>query len=178
MTIACLGWGSLIWQPKNLKIQNKWFQDGPMLPIEFTRKSDDGKGRITLIIDEDAKPVRCLWTLMTTGNLGEAKISLKERENTSEINIHSITKAEKADTPIKETIQRWLITNDLDAAIWTGLSYYKDKRPTIDEVLEHLTSFKHIMGRRAEEYVRNAPKQIDTEYRRRIEKEFGWTPTE
>jgi hypothetical protein len=65
MKIACLGWGSLVWQPRELKIQNKWFSDGPLLPIEFTRKSDKGEGRITLIIDIKAMPVRSLWALMT-----------------------------------------------------------------------------------------------------------------
>lgn len=177
MTIACLGWGSLIWQPKNLKAQKVWFQDGPMLPIEFTRKSDKGKGRITLIIDNAAKPVRCLWTLMTTENLNEAKESLKDREGTNDKNIHSITVKEKADTSIKGTIQRWLVSKDLDAAIWTGLSYYeKDRRPTIDEVIEHLLKLDYVIGKQAEEYIRKAPKQIDTEYRRQIEKELAWTP--
>jgi hypothetical protein len=180
MTIACLGWGSLIWQPKNLKIQNEWFQDGPMLPIEFTRKSDKGKGRITLIIDNAAKPVRSLWALMTTNDLNEAKESLKEREGTNDIeNIHSVITIEKPDTPIKTTIQKWLVSKDLNAAIWTGLSYSeKNKRLTIDDVLEHLLKLNYIKGKQAEEYIRKAPKQIDTEYRRQIEKEFGWTPIE
>ena len=62
MKIACIGWGSLIWMPENLMIQNKWFEDGPMLPIEFARQSDNG--RITLIIDEFARPVRTLWSLI------------------------------------------------------------------------------------------------------------------
>ena len=32
-----------------MNIENKWFEDGPLLPIEFTRQSDNG--RMTLIID-------------------------------------------------------------------------------------------------------------------------------
>jgi hypothetical protein len=78
MKIACLGWGSLIWRPENLQVQEKWFEDGPILPIEFSRQSDNG--RITLIIDEKAKPVRVLWALMTTENLELSIESLKERE--------------------------------------------------------------------------------------------------
>ena len=78
MKIACLGWGSLIWRPGNLLIQREWFNDGPLLPVEFVRKSDNG--RLTLVITETAKPVRTLWALMTTYNLDEAKESLRKRQ--------------------------------------------------------------------------------------------------
>ena len=61
MKIACIGWGSLIWDPRELKIGNDWNDDGPMLPVEFTRISSDK--RVTLIIDKQAKRVRTLWTL-------------------------------------------------------------------------------------------------------------------
>src|SRR5690348_5301348 len=54
MKIACLGWGSLVWDPRALPIQREWFKDGPFAPIEFTRKSTDG--RITLVIDPSAHP--------------------------------------------------------------------------------------------------------------------------
>ncbi|HOW68396.1 MAG TPA: hypothetical protein P5055_13320 [Candidatus Paceibacterota bacterium] len=50
MSIAILGWGSLIWNPRDLPITGDWQGDGPVLPIEFTRISDNG--RLTLVIDE------------------------------------------------------------------------------------------------------------------------------
>ncbi len=83
MKIACLGWGSLIWNPESLLIIREWFQDGPILPIEFARQSNDG--RLTLVITENAQPVRTLWALMATTDLEIAKKSLLFREKINNI---------------------------------------------------------------------------------------------
>ena len=176
MKIACLGWGSLIWKPECLLIQNKWFDDGALLPIEFTRQSDNQ--RITLIIDEEAAPVRTLWALMTTEDLSDAKKSLREREVTAIKNIHSAMDSDLDEKGFRKSIVDWLLSKQLDAAIWTGLSYSKhtkNERPNIGYVVDHLRDLEHNRKKVAEEYIRRAPKQIDTEYRRKIESELGWT---
>lgn len=177
MNIACIGWGSLIWQPKNLKIEKQWFKDGPMLPIEFNRKSDKGKGRITLIIDSFAQPVQTLWNRMTIDTLQNAVESLRSREKTSIGNINSITTTDRCENYVKATIQEWLISKKLDAAIWTALSYSeKNQRLNIEDVIEHLSNLNQEAQNLAEEYIRRAPRQINTEYRKKIEKAFGWFP--
>jgi hypothetical protein len=177
MKIACIGWGSLIWRPGNLRIHNTWFQDGPILPIEFTRQSNDG--RMTLIIDSAAKPVCTLWALMVTDNLNDSINSLQEREGTSLANIHHVSRADIPEDATHITVKKWLETKDIDIAIWTGLSYRTvGVRPTIEQVIAQLRSLNHVSGMAAEEYIRRAPKQIDTEYRRAIENEFGWTAIE
>ena len=38
--VAILGWGSLLWKPETLHNQGKWRSDGPWLPIEFARTSN------------------------------------------------------------------------------------------------------------------------------------------
>lgn len=173
--IACIGWGSLIWNPENLKCTNEWQSNGPLLPIEFTRISKDK--RVTLIIDEAAKPIQTLWSLMNTENLREAIESLKEREKSEKIDF--VTATEASEDPVKHKIIEWLRLYHLDAAIWTSLSYKQNStRPSIDDIVAHLKSLNQSDRTRAEEYVRKAPKQIMTEYRKRIEEELGWAPTE
>jgi hypothetical protein len=49
MKIVILGWGSLIWDPRDLPHQEPWLDDGPKLPLEFSRISKDR--RLTLVID-------------------------------------------------------------------------------------------------------------------------------
>jgi hypothetical protein len=75
MKIACLGWGSLIWDPRSLPIQREWFKDGSFAPVEFTRQSTDG--RMTLVIDPTASPVRLLWAHMLTTDLQPAREALE-----------------------------------------------------------------------------------------------------
>src|SRR5690606_15301247 len=116
MKIACLGWGSLIWRPESLLIRREWFMDGPFLPIEFVRQSKDG--RLTLVIYENAKPIRTLWALMATDNLEEAKENLKEREGTKIGNIGVVLSNDKlSENKTIKVIQEWAKKMDLDAVI-------------------------------------------------------------
>ena len=50
MKSAVLAWGSLVWDPRDLQLAAEFAPNGPLLPIEFCRVSDDG--RLTLVVDE------------------------------------------------------------------------------------------------------------------------------
>jgi hypothetical protein len=178
-SIACLGWGSLIWDPRALPIRRPWFTDGPLLPIEFARQSKDN--RITLVIVPtnlaEVACVRTLWALMVTPSLDIAREKLAKREGADEIGCWPDNVLPKE---LAETVEVWAGEKGLDAVVWTALPPRFDKKdgrmPGVDEVLQHLRGLASEKWKRAEEYVRRTPVQIDTEYRRRIECELGWTP--
>ena len=184
MDIACLGWGSLVWDPRTIPIRGKWFDDGPILPIEFARESSNG--RITLVIADADFGVRSLWALMSVRNLDDAKAELATRENISKQNVkHSIgfwdRAASNSHGQSAAKIGLWAEKQNLDGVVWTNLKFgfkkNRDFMPTCADVLEHLQSLPYEKRRVAEEYIRQAPIQIDTEYRRRIRNDLGWVPT-
>jgi hypothetical protein len=183
MEIACLGWGSLIWDPRELPVRGKWFEDGPMLPIEFARQSRDG--RMTLVIAKVAYSVRTLWTLMSVRDLDEAKLALADREGIEKDNVaRSIgfwdSATSKSHGQAAAAIEIWARNTNLDGAVWTDLqSGFLDKRgplPAYNEVLDHLKALPYERKKVAEEYIRKAPAQIDTEYRRGFGADLGWFP--
>jgi hypothetical protein len=83
--IACLGWGSLVWDPRELPVQGKWFEDGPLLPIEFARQSEDGRLTLVLVPEYESR-VRSLWALFSVGTVAEEQEALRQRESIPEKN--------------------------------------------------------------------------------------------
>ena len=184
MNIACLAWGSLVWDPKDLPIQRCWFDDGPFAPVEFTRQSKNG--RITLVLDENAEPVRLLWARMTSSGLEEAMKALSQREGITAADWKSRIGNWKTGEPAPKSIPSlpaWSEAHGLHAAIWTALgpqyikkgeSKPKKERPPIEWVVAYLLELTGPNRDVAEQYFRCAPPQIDTEYRRRVEVALGW----
>ncbi len=175
MNIACLGWGSLVWDPQTLHVRSVWFTDGPLLPIEFARESKDK--RITLVITPDSPCVRSLWALSSFDSVDAAKADLALREEIKDKNIRiSIGIWPQAGVEIE--INQWATRLNLDAVIWTKLKPRfadQERIATPDEVITHLHGLSYEQRANAERYVRMTPRQIDTPYRRRIEQEFGWS---
>lgn len=179
MKIACLGWGSLIWDPRSLPIQRAWFRDGPFVPVEFTRQSSDG--RMTLVIEPTAAPVRVLWAVMLPTDLESARKSLRDREGITGKNWMSRIESWQLGGTVPEhmpDLANWTHPHGIDAVVWTALGSRfdgKDVKPTQDQVIDYLQSLGGTVRENAERYVRCTPRQIDTEYRRRIEAELGWS---
>jgi hypothetical protein len=151
--------------------------------VEFLRQSRDG--RLTLVLDQSASPVRSLWAVMDTANLDEAKEALRKREDIPGPNVSKHIKAwargEAAPALIIE-LPSWAESRGIDAVVWTALPpKFKAKNgdaPTIDEAVRYLGELTGEERERAEKYIRFAPQQIDTPYRRKIEAELRWTSRE
>ena len=151
--------------------------------MEFARQSEDK--RITLVLTETRQPVRSLWAIMDTTDIKTAIEELRKREGiyeknkSKDIGVWSTNDLSPKCIP---HIAEWADTHELSHVIWTNLppriNGNEDKKPTVEEVLNHLSSLTGAKRDAAERYVRFTPKQIDTEYRRKIEAELHWTACE
>ena len=188
MKIAILGWGSLIWQPKELAYNKTfgWQKDGPILPIEFARISKDG--RLTLVITENGTKVPVSFTLSNYHNLEEAVLNLAVREGSGRNSIGSYDKNKDTFSSkflFKEEIKNWIRNTDFEAVIWTNLgenwNIKNDKGDIIRQIepekrIEYLKESKGNTSAIAEEYIRRTPIKINTDFRKKIEATLNWTP--
>lgn len=188
MRIAFLGWGSLTWDKKCLKVARSsdgvgWYKDGPFLPIEFARISRDG--RLTLVLYSEVEPVQVLWCYTDVDNLNDAIENLRNREGASKKNIgfyllkDNTSRCNVVSSALNE-IKKWAVTKDLDAVVWTDLPE-KFKINNIikefngDNVIEYLLhNLKGDRKLKAKEYIEKAPEQVITKIRKRVEKDLGW----
>ena len=77
-----------------------------------------------------------------------------------------------------QQIGKWAKGLRLDAVVWTNLlpkfNEEENRVPTGEEVVAYLRSLEEKKLNSAKDYIQKAPRQIETEYRRRIEAELGW----
>jgi hypothetical protein len=189
MKIAILGWGSLIWNPRDLEInktkgKNGWHDDGPMLPIEFARISQDG--RLTLVIVPGVKSVQTLYAISKFKVLDHAVLDLAVREGCGRKHIGFYNKImdnfEPKEFEFKNQIECWInnkkYDEGIDAVIWTNLTEkLKDgngKEWNKKNIVEYLNSLPSNKKALAEQYVRRTPVTIDTKIRKKLEKN-GWS---
>lgn len=176
MKIAILGWGSLIWNPEILKFDKKydWNKKGPILPIEFSRISRNG--RLTLVISENGSNVQTLYAYSSENTLDGAVQNLRKREGTTIANIGSYAKVTEQFSPsnfeFKQNILDWINDKEIDAVIWTNLSENWDS--FTQNRIEYLNSLENETKQLAKEYIVKTPEQIKTNLRKQIEKELNW----
>ncbi len=166
--------------PKDLPIQKHWFEDGPMIPVEFARESS--RGRITLVLAPGAILVRSLWAIMDPQELGEAKEALRVREGIGNRKYSNGIGTWRTGEPSPDLIpdlSAWSGSRGVDAVVWTALPPELggiSGVPTENQIVDYLSPRTGDEKSSAQEYVEKTPKQIDTAYRRKVEEVLGWTP--
>ncbi|ELI6455812.1 hypothetical protein RRM46_002045 [Flavobacterium psychrophilum] len=186
-TTAILGWGSLLWDPRNLNYVTEigWLEDGPILPIEFARISKDG--RLTLVITENGTYVKTYFAMSNNIETNEAIKNLSKREGSENIGfyIKETNTFFPEDFKHKQAILDWIENYGMTAVIWTNLGEnwkIKNEKGEIirniqpDNRIEYLKELKENTSVLAEEYIRRTPIQIQTNFRKLIEEELNWTP--
>ena len=149
MKIGCLAWGSLVWDPRTLPCASAFFEDGPTLPIDFSRVSLDG--RVTLVIDRAAPRLTTLWVELSVSTLSEAVEALGVREKIVPARRDEWVgrcrrgEAVGADSAF-EGLEAWLSDKALDAVVWTALPCRSPngafERPSLDALVEHLAALE------------------------------------
>ena len=180
MKIAVLGWGSLIWEPRNLPLKSDWMQGGPELPLEFSRISKDG--RLTLVIDmENGERVPSRYAISERKDLGDAIADLRDREGTIRkhiglLEIFSNTCSRKEfpeHANVFDEMEEWCKANSFDAVIWTALpSQFKletGESFTVDNAIKYLRSLPTTVRANALKYIKNAPTEVHTPVRKKTE---------
>jgi hypothetical protein len=165
--IALLGWGSLVWNPKNLAVRPHWDVDGPWVRAEFLRQSNNG--RLTLVLSESAEPVRSLWTTFSRDDLADAREELRRREGIPQRNFDLHVGSWSRGSPPPASIldlEKWTAEREIDAVVWTALppkfSGEDGCSPSVDQATSYLAGLTTPVRELAEEYIRRAPQQIDT----------------
>lgn len=179
MKIAILGWGSLVWDSRELPLQSDWMQGGPKLPLEFSRVSKDG--RLTLVINmEHGAHVPSRYAASSRKDLGDAIADLRDREGTVRkcIGFVDVTSDTTSKTEFPEqanvfdSMLEWCRSNSFDAVVWTALSsQFKletGKLFTVDNAIEYLRSLPRTVHDNALQYIKKAPVEVDTPVRKKL----------
>lgn len=142
MKIACLGWGSLVWNPGDLPLRSQWHFDGPSIRVEFVRQSGGNHGRITLVILPSAEKVTSLWAQVDCADPAAAREALRLREGKPHRHHIGVWERGHPDPGSIPGLAEWAVSREIDAVVWTDLPpKFKGevgRVPTVQEVLTYL----------------------------------------
>jgi len=186
--IVVLAWGSLVWDPRDLKTAAEFVPNGPLLPVEFCRVSQDG--RLTLAIDARSGDVCTTYSAPSAlESLDEAIDNLRLREGTTARNIGFVEPASDRQSEVAAehhpqavaTIAAWAAASGYDAAIWTALAsnfdeWGKGGEPfSVTAALRYLETLQGndaAAFERALTYIRKAPAEVQTPVRDEVAKRW------
>ena len=117
---------------------------------------------------------------METADISTAQKALRSRESCKLSDIGMWSTGEPCPAHVLE-LPEWAQARGIDAVVWTALPPKfggNPVTPSDQDVIQYLSQLTGEGRDTAERYVRHAPRQIDTAYRRRIEATLNWTPTD
>ena len=186
MRIAILGWGSLVWDRRNLALAGPFKPAGPSLPVEFSRVSLDR--RLTLVIDEDrGTPCTTYVALSAHLDLDEAIDNLRRRENmpgAEGIGFVDTIEHTRNDIAWERhpratlAIEIWALRYGYRAAIWTALEsnfHEPDKGGgpfSVEAALAYLAALGAEQLERSLQYFRNAPPEVRSKLREAVDQRW------
>lgn len=179
MMIAILGWGSLIWETADLPIASEWKTGGPVLPLEFSRVSDNRK--LTIVLDPEVG-VNCKtqFAFSARSNLADAIEDLRVREQTVQEHIGfvdlprhlSSSQTYPHQVDVDAIVRQWCHDHQIEAAIWTALKpNFQQKLGTpfsIEVAIDYLKQLPPSDRASALDYFRQTPAEIDTPLRQKV----------
>ena len=177
MKIAILGWGSLIWDPRDLPREGPWERPGPWVPLEFSRVSLDC--RLTLVIDRaSGDDCETCYAVSPRADLDAAVEDLTMREETNRSKIGFVDLESHGTLGCEQTaqvIRAWAREHHFEGVVWTGLQPNFEERTgtpfSVDAAITYLEALPSPARACAFEYIDNAPTQISTPLRRALARE-------
>jgi hypothetical protein len=180
--IAILGWGSLLWdtsQPQFEEQHDEWRFDGPVLRLEFSRKSASRLNALTLSIDPiHGQECQVAYALSKRKTAAEAIADLRTREKTSAQNVGFAfadgSRRQGRDTRSVDVILQWAKSAAIDVVLWTDLPGSFDDVPAgefLKVSIHHVQQLPAEGKVKAAEYVCRAPDFIRTPLRAALEAE-------
>ncbi len=189
MKSVVLAWGSLVWDPRDLKIASEFAANGPLLPIEFCRISEDG--RLTLAIDETFGALCKTYSAPSAlEGLDAARDDLCLREGMADARAIGFVEpasgrqsdfAVQSHPQVVATIGAWAESLGYDAVIWTALvsnfdGWGKGGEPfSVSAAMQYLETLEGedpAKFAQALTYIRKAPPEVETPVREEAAKRW------
>ncbi|GAB4204045.1 MAG: hypothetical protein OHK0022_28810 [Roseiflexaceae bacterium] len=172
-------------QPQSKTSAQIWSDDGPSLPLEFSRISRSRRGALTLVIDpQNGTPTQTSFTFSDRQRPEDViyDLSLRERTSTNSIGFYikdqRRIKIQSRSSIVTEIIFNWANQHDLDAVIWSDRpSNFEKKlgrRFSVDYAIDYLKAFPESRLLHAIRYMAHVPERVDTVLRRRLRWEPWW----
>ena len=161
-----------------MPLKTDWQEGGPELPIEFSRVSDSRGGALTLVIDPDngvESPTR--FAVSQRREIADAIWDLRTREGTvvkriGYVNLVTGDQRCNAYSRAGDIVRKWAEEKGFEAVVWTDLpSNFREERCkefSIENAVEYVHGLKSDSAREARDYMRNAPQEVQTPLRQRL----------